>query len=297
MLNNIISFFRGCIATLLLVLNMLVFAIIILIVAGIAWLIPFPKLRHHAMSAALVLPVWWMFFNKYILMFSTFGKWDVQGSGKLNRKGWYILIANHESWIDIPVLGSVFNRKIPVIKFFMKKALMWQLPIAGIGCYLLGYPLMARHTRSEIRKRPELKNKDIETTKQACEKFKAFPTTFMNFAEGTRFNTEKRDRQNSPYKHLLKPKSGGIAIVLNEMQDKLDGIINTTIHYDAKDNSLWRFLCGKINKIYVRYEVLPVTEALTGNYHEDRNFRKQFQGWLNTLWDEKDQMIEAFKKQ
>lgn len=296
MLSNIFSFLRGCIATLLIVLNMLVSASVILVFAGIAHLLPTRRLRHRAMSLALKLPVWWMFFNKCILKISTHKKWDIQGTGELKPKGWYILMANHESWMDIPVLGSVFTQKIPLIKFFMKKSLLWQLPIAGVDCYLLGYPFMARHSRSEIRKRPELKGKDIETTKKACEKFKEFPTTFMNFVEGTRSTQEKRDRQNSPYKNLLKPKSGGVAIVLNEMQDKLDGIINATIHYAAKDRSLWHFLCGKVDKIYIRYEVLPVTEELTGDYYKDREFRKSFQQWLNQIWDEKDQMIESFKQ-
>ena len=297
MIKKLLSFLRGCIATALIAINMLVSSIIILLAAGTARLIPCRRLRHHAMILALKLPQYWMFFNKCILKFSTFGKWDVQGSGKLNPKGWYVLVANHESWIDIPVLGSIFTGKIPILKFFMKKALMWQLPIAGIDCYLLGYPLMARHSREQIRKRPELKGKDVETIKKACEKFKEFPTTFMNFAEGTRFSKEKHDRQNSPYKNLLKPKTGGIAIVVNEMQDKLDGIINVTIHYDAEDKSLWRFMCGRINKIYVRYEVIPVTPELTGNYYEDRQFRSRFQQWLNELWERKDEQIEGFKRQ
>ncbi len=296
MLSNIFHFLRGCIAMTLIILNMLISSIVILFFASIAWLIPLRCARHHAMKFALKPPTWWMFFNKCILKFSTYKKWDTQGAGKLNPKGWYVLIANHESWMDIPVLGSVFTQKIPLIKFFMKKELLWQLPIAGLDCYLLGYPILARHSRSEIRKRPELKGKDIETTKKACKKFKEFPTTIMNFVEGTRFSEEKRDRQNSPYKNLLKPKSGGTAVVINEMQDKLDGIINVTIHYVAKDSSPWHLLCGKVDKIYIRYEVLPVTDEMIGDYYKDREFRKKFQQWLNQLWDKKDQLIETFKQ-
>lgn len=294
MLYNAFAFLRGCLATLLIALNLVVSAIIILIFAVIAKILP-GKAGHCAMNIPLRLAVCWMLINKFILKLSTFGKWDVQGSGDLNNKGWYILIANHESWIDIPVLGSIFSGKVPLLKFFMKKELLWQLPIAGIDCYLLGYPILARHTRAEIRKNPALKGKDIEATKKACHKFKEFPTTFMNFVEGTRSTAEKRERQNSPYRHLLKPKAAGVAIVLTEMADKLDGIINITIHYDAKDNSLWRFLSGKINKIHICYEVIPITPDLIGNYYEDRVYRKNFQQWLNTIWETKDAMIDSFK--
>ena len=286
------SFLRGSIALTLMIFNMIFFAIIILPFAAIARITP-GKAHYALMSLALRLPVYWMIVNKWILKMNTRGKWDVQGKGPMDPKGWYLVIANHESWIDIPVLGSIFSNKIPLIKFFMKKELLWQLPIAGIDCYLLGYPILARHTRAEIRKNPALKGKDIESTKKACQKFKAFPTTLMNFVEGTRFTTEKHKRQQSPYQHLLKPKAAGTAIVITEMSNKLDGIINTTIHYDAEDNSMWRFLCGRINKIYVRYDVIPITEDLIGNYYEDRTYRKNFQRWLNGVWQEKDKIINS----
>jgi 1-acyl-sn-glycerol-3-phosphate acyltransferase len=296
MIRALLSFLRGTLGMLLLIIICIFFSTTILVCAGTAWLIPRSTIHDKAMHYALKLPVWWMLFNKFVLDLSTIGKWDIQSTGQLNPKGWYVLIANHSSWVDIIALGSIFKRKVPLLKFFMKKELLWQLPIAGIDCYLLGYPLMARHSREAIRKNPALKGKDLETTKKACQDFMKHPTTFMNFVEGTRSTAEKRQRQNSPYQHLLKPRAAGAAIVIAEMQDKLDGIINTTIYYDAENSSLWQILCGKVNKIHVRYEVLPVTETLIGDYHKDREFRKRFQQWLNTIWQQKDQMITAFKQ-
>jgi len=298
MLDNILEtfrFLRACVLTILTLLNMLIFGIVIFIFASLARLMPTRKLRHTAMRFALKLPVCWMLVNKYLLKLCTYKKWDIQGTGALNPKGWYVLISNHHSWVDIPVLGSVFSGKAPVIKFFMKKSLLWQLPPVGFNAHLLDYPLMDRHSRSEIKKHPELKDKDIETAKKACRKVREFPTTFMNFIEGTRFSKAKQKRQNAPYKNLLQPKAGGVAIVINEMQDNLEGIINVTIHYDTKNRGLWYFLCGKVDKIHIRYEVLPITENLTGDYYKNPVFRKSFQKWLNQLWHEKDQIIETLK--
>ena len=289
-------FLRGCLGMLLLILICIFFSITIFIIGGSVWLIPRSAVHKKAMHYALKLPVWWMFFNKQALNLCTVGQWDIKSTGQLNPKGWYVLIANHRSWVDIIALGSVFNRKIPLLKFFMKKELLWQLPIAGLDCYLLGYPFMTRPSREAIRKNPALKGKDLEATKKACRNFKKFPTTFMNFVEGTRSTPEKRQRQNSPYRHLLKPRAAGAAIVINEMHDKLDGIINATIYYDTEKSSLWHILCGKANKIHVHYEILPITETLIGDYHKDREFRKNFQQWLNAVWERKDQMIEAFKQ-
>ncbi len=288
------SFLRGCLALLLIILNFIIITVTVLPFAIIAHVLP-KKAHRYVITLALKILVFWTIVNQWILKLNTQGKWDIQGKGVLNSKGWYIIISNHTSWIDIPVLGSIFNRKIPLIKFFMKKELLWQLPIAGINCYLLGYPILARHTRTAIRKNPALKRKDIEATKKACQKFKVFPTTFMNFVEGTRFTQEKHQRQQSPYQHLLKPKAAGTATVLTEMSDKLNGIINTTLYYEAKELNFWRFLCGKINKIHIRYEVIPITDSLIGNYYDDRQYRKHFQQWLNCIWQEKDTLIDALK--
>ena len=48
--------------------------------------------------------------------------WDVRGLSQLKKKDWYLVISNHQSWVDILVLQKVFNRKIPMLKFFLKKS-------------------------------------------------------------------------------------------------------------------------------------------------------------------------------
>ena len=290
-----INFIRGTVVLFLLLISIIIFSTLIVIFASIANILPFQTWRHHGHRFAMNIPLWWNTANHFILQLSTHNKWDVQGTDNLDPKGWYLLISNHTSWLDILVLNNVFNYKIPLIKFFMKRELLWSMPIAGLACYSLGYPFMHRHTRAEIKKNPKLKGKDLETTKKACEKFKAIPTTVMNFVEGTRFTEEKKQQSRSPYQNLLKPKTAGIAIVLNEMAEKLNGILNVTIHYEMKEFSFWQIACGNIDKITVRYEILPVTENLIGDYYKDRGYRKDFQQWLNTIWERKDQLLKQLK--
>jgi hypothetical protein len=71
----------------------------------------------------------------------------------------------------------------------------------------------------------------------------------------------------------------------------LSGILNVTVHYTPQKLSLWQFLCGKIQRIYIHYELLPITPNLIGDPYEDRAFRKSFQQWLSQLWAEKDQYL------
>ena len=176
-------------------------------------------------------------------------------------------------------------------KFFLKKELLWSLPIASWACWLLDYPFMHRYGKAFLAKHPELKGKDIENTKKACEKFKHIPTTVTSFVEGTRFSEEKKQHQQSPYQYLLRPKAPGIAFALATMGNYFNNILNITIVYPDGKINLWDFICGNVKNVIVHIDVLPVTADLLGNYENDRDFRIYFQGWLNQLWQQKDTLI------
>ncbi|MCH9644857.1 MAG: acyltransferase [Gammaproteobacteria bacterium] len=300
MTQNLVSRIKGFICAALLLINLIISGFVILLSSFIAWVIPLRIWRYYGMIFTFQLPNVWTALNHAILNISLHGKFDIQGNSKLSRKQWYLVISNHQSWLDIPLISLTFNWKIPLLKFFMKKELLWTLPVAGWTCYFLGYPFMKRHTRADIRKNPKLKNEDIETTRKACQKFAEFPTSVMAFAEGTRYSKEKSERQKSPYQYLLKPKAAGCAVVTNELKDKLSGILNITINYLAKDANkiltMWDILCGRVEKIQLRYELLPIHDDLMGNYYEDREFRARFQRWINERWAEKDQLLGQLKQ-
>jgi 1-acyl-sn-glycerol-3-phosphate acyltransferase len=218
-------------------------------------------------------------------------RWDIKGADALKRADWYLVLSNHQSWVDILVLQKVFNRKIPFLKFFIKRELFW-FPVLGQAWWALDFPFIKRYTKSFLQKKPHLRGKDLEITRKACEKFKKIPVSIMNFVEGTRFTNEKHNRQHSPYTHLLKPKAGGIAFVLGAMGDQLDRILDVTIVYPGTARSFWALLCGNIREIKVRVRSISVGSELQGDYINDASFRKKLQQWLNSLWDEKDQRIQ-----
>jgi 1-acyl-sn-glycerol-3-phosphate acyltransferase len=152
---------------------------------------------------------------------------------------------------------------------------------------------MKRYTKKFLEKNPNLKGKDIEITRKACQKFKTVPVSVMNFVEGTRFTPQKHSRQKSPYTHLLKTKAGGIAFVLAAMGEHLNTILDVTIAYPGKPGSFWDFLCGKIREVRVEVRPMPIETPPMGNYILDDAFRTRFQNWLNRLWKEKDERIDA----
>ena len=298
MYRSIIVSIKGCVSLLLYAVNLLCVAALILILSFIICLLPVRSWRHAIKKQVLQrTQAWYAYVNRAIIQISTRDRWDISGIGNLKNDGWYVMISNHRSWLDILILGVVFNYKIPPLKFFMKKELLWQLPIAGLACYALGYPFMSRHSHAEIRKNPSLKGKDIETTKKACARLSHFPSTLINFIEGTRFTEKKKERQQSPFKYLLKPRAGGIAVVMHELQDILSGVVNVVICFPKGAPSVWDFACGRFEKIKVHYELLPITPDLIGDYYNDRNFRAHMQQWLNTVWQNNDDLIGRLTQQ
>src|SRR4051812_3956534 len=47
---------------------------------------------------------------------------DVEWVDGLSTNDWYMMISNHQSWVDILVLLRIFNRRIPYLKFFLKQS-------------------------------------------------------------------------------------------------------------------------------------------------------------------------------
>jgi len=233
----------------------------------------------------------WIFTNNFIMRVPNKIIWEIQGIKDLDYNGWYLVISNHQSWVDIMVLFQVFYRKIPFLKYFMKKELIW-VPFAGIGCWALDFPYMKRYSKKFLEKHPHLRGKDVEITKKACEKFKKIPVTVMNFVEGTRFTNAKHQKQQSPFKNLLKPKAGGIAFVLSTMGEQLQKILNVTIAYPKGVKGFWDFCCGELVEVRVKIEEIPLKSGLIGDYANDENFKKQFQSWLNDIWVEKDKQLD-----
>ena len=238
----------------------------------------------------------WITMNGVTTWLTSKIHWDITGLEKLSPKEWYLVIANHQSWVDILVLQKVLNNRVPFLKFFLKKELIF-VPLMGLAWWALDFPFMKRYSRQQIEKKPELKGKDIETTRRACEKYKHKPVSVMNFLEGTRFTLAKHEQQKSEFKYLLKPRAGGIAFVLSAMGEHLNKILDVTIYYPKGIPSFWDYLCGKVQEVKIRVSVMPVEQKLIGDYMEDEAYQQEFQDWVNELWTRKDQQLAELSQE
>ncbi len=237
----------------------------------------------------------WMSINNALQRLTQKTVWEVQGMEDLQHAGWYFVVSNHQGWSDILVLQRLFNRRIPMLKFFLKQQLIW-VPFLGMAWWALDFPFMQRFSRDYLQKHPEQAGKDLLATQKACEKFRYVPVSVMNFMEGTRFTPAKHQAQKSPYTHLLRPKAGGASFVLSAMGGRIHSMINVTLFYPDNRTSFWDFVCGRIERIVVRVDKVTLPpDILQGDYENDPAFRQHFQAWVNQLWSEKDQLLTRLK--
>jgi 1-acyl-sn-glycerol-3-phosphate acyltransferase len=248
---------------------------------------PLRRLADHGLNALATL---WITINSGWMALVGPTRWDVRGLEGLNPRGWYLVVSNHQSWVDILVLQRTLSRRIPFLKFFLKRQLIY-VPVIGLAWWALDFPFMHRRGGAAGRE-------DLARTRAACEKFKRVPTSVINFLEGTRNTPAKHAAQQSPYRHLLKPKVGGVAIALATLGDRFDALLDVTIVYPDGPPTFWQLLSGQVRQVVVDIRRQPIPAALTaGDYATDPAMRGQVQDWINGLWRDKDARIDALQAQ
>ena len=293
MLHFLPPWLRGSLALLVFVLNTLFWCALLYLVTLLRLLVPLPGFVRLCRRLSMTIAAAWIGGNVLGLKAVSRIEWDVTGMEGLERDAWYVVTPNHVSWVDIVVVQWLFNRKIPMLKFFLKEELK-KVPVLGLAWWCLEFPFMKRTPKAVLEARPELKGKDLETTKRACEKFRDLPVSILNFLEGTRFSERKRLDRGSPYRHLLLPKAGGIAQVVSTLGPLLRPLLDVTIFYPGGAPTFWGLLSGRLEKAVVRVEQVPLDPSWSGaDYETDASFREGFQAFVSGLWQRKDERIDA----
>jgi 1-acyl-sn-glycerol-3-phosphate acyltransferase len=287
---------RVSVAALALMLNTLVHVAPLMLVALLKALLRWPRPRSACDRALMAIAASWIDCNSALFERLTDTRVVVTGLPEPMPEGHFLVICNHQSWVDIPVLQNLFNRRLPLLRFFLKSQLFW-VPLLGLAWWALDFPFMKRYSRAQIARKPELAGRDIEATRKACRKFRRIPVSVVNFVEGTRFERAKHAEQGSPYTHLLKPRAGGTAFVLDAMGETLDTLVDVTIVYPDGAGELGALFGNRIPEIRVHIELSTIPERFrSGNYQQDSEYRAEFQAWINQLWTAKDARIESLLK-
>ncbi|MEM9303673.1 MAG: acyltransferase, partial [Pseudomonadota bacterium] len=255
-------------------------------------LVPFEGFKRVIRRWLAALAESWIGVNSVVIGALARIRWDVALPEDVSPANSYVICCNHQSWVDILVLQKIFNRRAPFMRFFIKQQLIW-VPFLGLAWWALDFPFMRRYSKQQLVKNPELRGRDLESARVACEKFRDMPVSMMNFMEGTRFTPAKHAKQKSPYRNLLKPRIGGLGQVLYSLNDQLRGMLDVTIVYPGGRPTFWEMATGRIPEIIVRARVVELPTDLLGvNFREDSERREALESWTAGLFAEKDALID-----
>ena len=281
--------------TLMLINTLVLIGPMMLIALG-KLILPGRSVKAACARAVMWIAETWAEINKGIFYLLLPTRWDIRGTADLRRDRSYLVICNHQSWVDIPALVEALNRKTPYFKFFLKKELIW-VPFLGLAFWALDYPFMKRYSKEYLARHPDKKGQDLEITRKACEKFRDLPVTIVNYLEGTRFTPAKQAKQASPYRYLLRPKSGGVAFTLGALGEQFDAMLDVTIVYpSARIPGFWDLISGQVPHVIVDIQTRSLTPELwQGDYANDPDFRQFMHRWVDRLWEEKDERINTLR--
>jgi 1-acyl-sn-glycerol-3-phosphate acyltransferase len=283
---------------LLLLLNTLILIGPMMLIALLKLVLPGKALRTACSRGVMWVAETWAEIDKLIFATLTPTVWDIRGGEGLRRDRSYLVVSNHQSWVDIPALVQAFNRKTPYFKFFLKQELVW-VPFLGLAFWALDYPFMKRYSKAYLARHPEMAGQDLEITKRACARFKDLNVTVVNYLEGTRFTAAKQAQQGSPYQNLLKPKAGGVAFTLATLGPQLDALLDVTLVYPGqRAPGFWKLISGQVPKVIMDIRTRELDPALwAGDYQGDAEFRQYVQAWVSQLWQDKDTRIAELKRE
>ncbi|REG84836.1 acetyltransferase [Marinomonas pollencensis] len=247
------------------------------------------KLYDVCFSGWISTNEWW--FQRVLGVY-----WQLDESMQKDFEHWHLMVANHRSWADVYIILAQLNGRRPLPRVFIKQILFW-LPLVGSAAWLMGFPFMKRYSKAKLQKSPHLKGKDLATTRQSCERFMQRPNSVLSFVEGTRFSPKKHRQQGVPYHCLLKPKAGGVSLVLQAMPGKFSRLTDINVLYGQKNISFWDLLCGRLTEaqLIVRDVALPES-MLQPTYQAATSDREDFFAWFNLYWHDKDsRMVQQLK--
>jgi 1-acyl-sn-glycerol-3-phosphate acyltransferase len=204
----------------------------------------------------------------------------------------FAIMCNHRSYSDIFFLQTALNRRIPLLKFFIKDQLIW-FPVMGPIWWAMDYPFVKRHTREEIKKNPKLEKQDELTIKRACDKYRLLPISLLNFLEGHRRTPERMAKlgDKNPYHYLLPPKSGGFSMALSALKDTLHGVLDITIVYPGDRITFKELFAGKVRRVLVNIEFIPIAEVPIEPDFDQAKKSTAVRDWVNRRWARKDEQI------
>ena len=251
--------------------NLLLGFALLLPISIISWLMPLPVvsrgcvfIANHIYRIAVKLDTFWM---QQVLGIELVVK------GTANTHQAPVVICNHQSWFDIPLVQHVITGNGPIIKFLIKREIVW-IPIIGWICLALKFPRLRRGNKEGSGE------SDFSIIQNASKGHGNESGALLIFPEGTRFSEAKKVNQKVPYHNLLKPKAGGLKMIKQHTKTNTS-LVDITIDYHQKNVHIWNCLRAEPRKITITLEHYSLADI------------DNIETWLSNRWLEKDKLLSG----
>src|SRR5512145_2263877 len=97
--------------------NVAIWIVPLMLVALAKLFVPVTSWRRGASRVLSAIAECWIAGNGRIFRWMGSMPLTTAGLDGLEQRQWYLVVSNHRSWVDILVLQSIFNRRIPFLKF------------------------------------------------------------------------------------------------------------------------------------------------------------------------------------
>ncbi|MBN2800390.1 MAG: acyltransferase [Deltaproteobacteria bacterium] len=199
-----------------------------------------------------------------------------------------VLIANHQSMLDIPVIVDLAEAagRGPALRWFAKDVLKY---VPGVGWALRDVAVMVKREWA----------RDQRTIEQVFAGLMDSPDPFwvVSFSEGTRITPEKlaasqafsEERGMRPLQHLLRPRPKGFAATVSGLRPRLQEVIDLTLGYPEGVPDLEHLATGQARRFHVHLRRYPI---------EDLPAEEEALGaWLQARFEEKDALLDHFYRE
>ena len=198
-----------------------------------------------------------------------------------------IILCNHQSMADIPVLFDLAWRKgrLGDLKWYVKDILKY-VPGIGWGMLFLDCLFIKRAWTADRDRIERIFHRIVSDR---------VPIWIVSFAEGTRFTPAKAARSAAyaaraglpVLRHTLLPRTKGFVATLEGLGDHGDAILDCTIGYHDGVPSLWQWGEGYVPRISLHVRRFPIHTL-----PRDDGGRAE---WLVERYAEKDRLLAEFE--
>src|SRR5690606_38791395 len=117
------SWLRIAFGTLLLATNTVLHVPPLLLVAVVKALLPLSAIRRACDWLLMAIAASWIGINTTLIRWFTRTRLVIDIDARLRPDGHYLVLSNHQTWVDIPMLQAALNRRVPLLRFFLKSQL------------------------------------------------------------------------------------------------------------------------------------------------------------------------------